>query len=275
MTEDAPRFRTLSGPAAPIRRQKVTDLVVGELRRLILHEARVGDALPPERVLIEKFGVSRPTLREALRVLESDGLVEIRRGIRGGAIVRQPGIEDMARMVGIHLQLQQASVGDLYLVRKIIEPAAARLAAGNEGAGAALDEALAVEAAAIDVAGDEDVSHVLVGFHEAILDLSGSTTLATLGRLLDAVVQKDTLQTIATVSGPGPAARKKAFRKSHQTHQELAVAIKAGDADGAEGFMRRHLEVLEKAFWRGAPGDEPIDLFRPPDSRRLHHALLY
>src|SRR5438477_3547580 len=72
----------MDGIQKRVRQDKVTDVIATELRRLIVLEGSVGDHLPPERVLMEQFGVSRPTLREALRVLEAEGLVRIRRGAK-------------------------------------------------------------------------------------------------------------------------------------------------------------------------------------------------
>jgi DNA-binding FadR family transcriptional regulator len=263
VTDDG-KSRVLTSPSTVVRNRKVPELIVAELRRLIVQEGKPGDFLPPERLLIEKFGVSRPTLREALRVLEAEGLVEIRRGIRGGAMVRQPSINDMARVFGTYLQMQKTTIGDLYLARQVIEPAAARLAAANPDAGPALDEALKAEGEVMASSGDEAVTNALVDFHDTVLQLSGSTTLAALGRLLDAVVAKDVMQIATLVSAPGPAARKKAFRASHRTHQELAEAIKSGDGDLAEKLMRTHLDVLWRRFSQPAHASQFIDLFSSP-----------
>jgi DNA-binding FadR family transcriptional regulator len=267
----------LTGPATLVRNRKVPELIVAELRRLIVQEGKPGDFIPPERLLIEKFGVSRPTLREALRVLEAEGLVEIRRGTRGGAMIRKPAIDDMARIFGTYLQMEQTTIGDLYLARQVFEPAAARLAAANPDAGPALDEALAAEERLMAASGDEAVVGTLVDFHDTVLELSGSTTLTALGRLLAAVVAKDVMQALsfsqgqttlgaAFISAPGPAARKKTFRAAHRSHQELADAIKAGDGDLAEGLMRTHLEGLWRRFSKSANANQVVDLFRTPES---------
>ncbi|MDT5398354.1 MAG: GntR family transcriptional regulator, transcriptional repressor for pyruvate dehydrogenase complex, partial [Mycobacterium sp.] len=83
---------------APIRSPKTAELVAGTLRRMVVDgQLKEGDFLPNEAELMAHFGVSRPTLREAVRVLESERLVEVRRGSRTGARVRVPGPEIVAR----------------------------------------------------------------------------------------------------------------------------------------------------------------------------------
>ena len=95
-----------SAPGAPIRSPKTAELVAGTLRRMVVDgQLKEGDYLPNEAELMTHFGVSRPTLREAVRVLESERLVEVRRGSRTGARVRVPGPEIVARPAGLLLEL--------------------------------------------------------------------------------------------------------------------------------------------------------------------------
>ena len=84
---------------------KTAELVAAYIRRRIVRgELQRDDALPPESALMEQFSVSRPTLREAFRILESEGLITIRRGARGGARVQVPTTEVAAGYVGLVLQ---------------------------------------------------------------------------------------------------------------------------------------------------------------------------
>ena len=98
-----------------------------------------GDFLPNEAQLMTHFGVSRPTLREAVRVLESEFLVEVRRGSRTGARVRVPGPEIVARPAGLLLELSGATIADVMVARLGFEPMAARLLA-ESGTPEAFDE---------------------------------------------------------------------------------------------------------------------------------------
>src|SRR4051794_12622000 len=111
-------------------------MVASQLRRqIVLGELKEGDQLPSESVLMEQFGVSRPTLREAFRILEAEGAIIVRRGVRGGARVQVPEIGVAARHIGLLLQYRGALLSDVYEVRAVLEPAAARVGAQRGPAG--------------------------------------------------------------------------------------------------------------------------------------------
>jgi DNA-binding FadR family transcriptional regulator len=104
--------------------------VAGELRRRIAYGGyEIGDALPAEHQLMESFGVSRPTCREALRILQSEGLISIQRGNRGGARVTMPDAAQVASYASVFLQLRGATITEVFNTRAVIEPAAVALLA--------------------------------------------------------------------------------------------------------------------------------------------------
>ena len=99
--------RRLSAP-------RIAEIVADELRRQIIDgELADGDLLPRQEVLVEQFNVSLVSLREALRILETEGLVSVRRGNRGGAIVHAPAKTSAAYMLGLLLQSESVVVADL------------------------------------------------------------------------------------------------------------------------------------------------------------------
>src|SRR4029450_10781895 len=99
-------------PAGPVnapatKRPKAAEVVAAELRRqIVTGRLKPGDKLHPENVLTAEFEISRPTLREALRLLESESLITISRGKHGGARVSSIDLGSAARQVGVFLQLQ-------------------------------------------------------------------------------------------------------------------------------------------------------------------------
>ena len=96
--------------ASRVRVPKMAELVAQQLRRQIIRgELPEGAALPSEAALMTQFGVSRPTLREAFRVLESEGLINVRRGAHGGARVQIPNGEAAARYAGLVLEFRGAT----------------------------------------------------------------------------------------------------------------------------------------------------------------------
>src|ERR1700727_1111947 len=119
-----------SGGNQLVRVPKAAELVAAALRRQIISgELAEGDALPPESALMTQFGVSRPTLREAFRVLESENLITIRRGARGGARVHPPGREVAARYAAFTLEDRGVTLRDVYDARPALEgPSVGKLA---------------------------------------------------------------------------------------------------------------------------------------------------
>src|SRR5437879_1261153 len=98
-----------------MRVPKTAELVAAYLRRQIVRGELVeGDALPPEAQLMGQFGVSRPTLREAFRVLESESLILVRRGSRSGARVQPPAIGVAAQYAAFLLQVRGVTLKDVY-----------------------------------------------------------------------------------------------------------------------------------------------------------------
>ena len=124
MSDSTAQSRSSSGD---VRLPKVAELVAREIRRRIINgDVVAGDPLPNEAELTALFGVSRPTLREALRLLESDGLIEVKRGVRGGPRVRVPDVAVTARHAAMLLQMRGTTMEDLIGARMIVEPAAVR-----------------------------------------------------------------------------------------------------------------------------------------------------
>ena len=119
-------------PAASVRVPKTAELVAAHVRRRIVRgELKEGDALPPESALMDEFAISRPTLREAFRILESEGLITVRRGARGGARVQIPTSEVAARYAGLVLQHRGTTLADVLDARVIVEAPAAGIVAGR------------------------------------------------------------------------------------------------------------------------------------------------
>jgi DNA-binding FadR family transcriptional regulator len=98
-------------PLTPVHVPKAAELVAEALRgRVLRRELVPGDRLPSESVLMGQYGVSRPTLREALRLLEAQELLEVRRGARGGGVVRVPGRGPALEAITLWLLLSQPGV---------------------------------------------------------------------------------------------------------------------------------------------------------------------
>lgn len=165
------------GPATTrIRTPKAAELVAKQIRTSILEGTlNAGDDLPVERDLIAQFGVSRPTLREALRILETERLLEVTRGERGGARIIGPSLTLASHAVGMVLRAQGTTLADVQEARQIFEPPAARLVAERRSKRtlSALRSAYADEVAATGL----DFPLAAMRFHEVLIAASGNNTL--------------------------------------------------------------------------------------------------
>src|SRR6202048_3831511 len=116
-----------------IRQPRVADIVASRLRDDILSgRLREGDVLPSQGTLFQEFGVSPPALREAIHILESDGLVSVRRGNMGGAVVHLPSAERTAQMIAMVLQSRAATPADVSGALSYLEPICAGMCAARE-----------------------------------------------------------------------------------------------------------------------------------------------
>src|SRR5665213_1774964 len=97
-----------------LKQPRLAELIAVNLRdRILASEFADGASLPKQEDLLDEFGVSPPSIREALRILETEGLVTVQRGNVGGAIVLQPKVEKVAYMLALVMQASAVSLGDV------------------------------------------------------------------------------------------------------------------------------------------------------------------
>jgi GntR family transcriptional regulator, transcriptional repressor for pyruvate dehydrogenase complex len=240
----------------PLRTPKMSGRVADVLRKMFIRgEIAEGDMLPPESELLQQFGVSRPTLREAFRVLESQSLIEMQRGVRGGARVTRPTRQTLADYAGLIMQYEGVTLKDVYDARAVIEtPMVVRLATDRDPAAIAkLEEIVARERDGRT--GDEGFTGQ-TDFHVAIARLSGNSTLQIISEMLHHIVEKAN-RTMQPTEG---ARADRALRKSAKTHAMVLDLIKAGDADGAAALWNRHLVKAEEYLLTGSTLSTVLDL---------------
>jgi len=230
-----------------IRTQRIPEQVAADIRKRIL-KGEIGDALPPEAELILQYGVSRPTLREALRILESEQFILVRRGGIGGALVRRPNLDVAARQFGYVLQDRGVTMADVHRARALIEPPAlAALAASATPA--QIVELQALLAQAQQFIGEPlPYSEATEAIRERMVEMTGAATVALLMRMLRELVQRHT-----AASGDISADRWAKLQKlSLRSHERLVELIAAGDGAAAEDFWRQHLREVEQHLGRTA-----------------------
>lgn len=223
------------------RPRKTSELIAREIaREVVQRDLSEGARLPNERDMVERFGVGRGTLREALRLLETRGVLTIRTGSRGGAVVRRPRPEDLGDALTLMLQFQRASFRDVIEARQALEPMLTRLATERidaEGL-AALDESVQL---ILDNLGDQEIFLAQnLRFHQTIAKASGSVVLRGFS---------DSLKAIADGALVGVRYTARRHQGVAEAHAKVAAAVRGGDPEWAEQTMRAHLDEAS-TFWR-------------------------
>ncbi len=227
------------------RAPHVADLVVAELRRRIFDgELQDGDELPRQEDLLKEFGVSKPSMREALRILESEGLISVRRGKVGGAVVHRPGADNAAYVLGTVLRTVGAPVDDLSMALNLLEPQCVALCAQRPDRADTVVPALrAVQERAAECIDDiRQFTIVSRQFHEEVVRLCGSPTLTLVVGALETVwsAHADAWAAIHVGDGNFPDL---AYRQQGlDDHAVLLGLIEAGDVSAAMAEAQRHLE---------------------------------
>jgi DNA-binding FadR family transcriptional regulator len=238
LEHDGPQISGLIGQQ--VRVPKTAELVAAHLRRRIVRgELTEGDALPPEAMLMEQFGVSRPTLREAFRVLESEALISVRRGAHGGARVHVPNGDVAARYAALVLEYRGTDLADIHTARAIIEPPCARLLAERHAPEDVTVLRDAVAAAEAAEGNPTRFATLTMRFHALLVDRAGNHTLSVLAGMLRHIIDLANVEHAA--ADQAAALRRRGSRRALRVHAEVVDLIEAGNAEGAEALWREHL----------------------------------
>ena len=235
----APLAGTERAAPAVVRSPKTAELVARTLRRMVVDgQLKDGDFLPHETELMAHFAISRPTLREAVRVLGSERLVEVRRGSRTGARVRVPGPEIVARPAGLLLELSVATLADVLTARVVIEPPAAKLLAehGTNDAHTELDRLVSEMPRALE---GGDLARASANLHRRMVELSGNVTLGIIAGMLDEISVR---HVSAAMVGAHNAMPKAKADKLLRSYRRLVELVRAREGAEAEAHWRRHME---------------------------------
>ncbi|HEX3449533.1 MAG TPA: FCD domain-containing protein, partial [Isosphaeraceae bacterium] len=221
-------------------------LIADQLRLLILTgQVTEGESLGRELDLVEEFGVSRPSLREALRILETEGLITVVRGLRGGVVAREPDHRITARTASIVLQARNVALADVFDARVLIEPLAARQLAQSRNRQAAVKELRELVRQQEKVINDPEAWGVTIGeFHEHLVARAGNQTLAIVAEMLNEVVARAIVAMTRTREQYGTTQADR--RRGIRAHQKLIELIEAGQGPEAEEHWRTHMLLVAK-----------------------------
>jgi GntR family transcriptional repressor for pyruvate dehydrogenase complex len=230
------RERALLPGVEPVKSTRIYAEIVRQIKGMIADGTlKSGDRLPPERDLAERFRVSRTSVREALRALESLGLIEIRAG--EGTHVREVSVESLIEPLALVILTHREAIAELYEARRLLEPPIAALAARRASPEEIAELARILEEQAREVAAGRTGLAQDAAFHEAIAHSTHNRAITRIvTTLMDLLAQtrEDSLQ------APGRPQR------SHQDHQQILAAIEARDPAAAQRAMLSHVIAVER-----------------------------
>lgn len=235
-----------------------------QIARLLLNQiidtgAQPGSSLGTEAELLEQYHVSRPTLRESLRILEAQGVLKLRPGPKGGILVAEARIETLAQTLSVLLRLNGISFGAVLRARFAIEPVLARGAAihGTEEDFRAMEETIErLEAAGDDV---QAIYRENRAFHNLIAKAASNPVLE---------VFWSSIRILASGEGAGLHYSERNLRHIIAAHKDIVATLRARDADKSQSLILDHLGELEALLRRRhlAELDQPAQITQPGSS---------
>jgi GntR family transcriptional repressor for pyruvate dehydrogenase complex len=226
---------TVKSDFEAIRKNRVHEEVAKQIEALILQKMHPGDKLPAERELAELLGVSRSSIRDAIRRLELMGMVEPRQG--AGTVVREISTDALVNPLANVIQHKRQLVGELLDFRRMLEPPLAARAATHASAEdvATMEEILRRQGVRVrggELAVEEDTE-----FHYRIAMASGNSVVL---KVLDVVMDLLRETRARSLQSEGRP------QKSLAGHRRILSAIRRHDAAAAQAAMQRHIADVEK-----------------------------
>jgi DNA-binding FadR family transcriptional regulator len=236
------RARTSATQA--VRQPRLAEIVAAELREEILQgELGDGSLLPNQDRLAERFGVSKASLREAMRILEAENLVSVRRGRFGGVVIHTPSTDAAAYTLGLMLQANHVPLSDFVTALELIEPICAELCAMRKDRAAKVVPHLKATVRALAAVVEADAEAFMSAeqlFHSRIVELCGNATIATVIGVLETLSasQRRRYLDVAHQRGIGP---NRALRThSIEAHASIVSLIQKGRVDEVGKAVREH-----------------------------------
>jgi len=240
-----------------IRLPKLSYLVASKLREQIVSgKLKPGSLLLPETQMLERFNVSRPTLREAMRILEAESLITIGRGMRRGAIVRGPTIEKAVEFTSFMLVSEGVTMRDMHEARMYFEPA---IIEGLKGS--ALETAVVELRDCVDLMianrKKRNYTAVVAGtnrFHETLVRASGNKTMTLVCSILQSI-SDEAYNVIIASEGNVSRALDRNMEKTSMGYAALCDLLEKGKTREAASFWRTYMERSLEFLKRSGVGD--------------------
>lgn len=249
-----------------LRFHRLAEQVADHLRLgIISGDIADGGLLPKVDDLLRSYPVSKPTLREAMRILEAEGLITVRRGRFGGCVVHRPTPVNLGYTLGLVLAAKQVTIDDVAVAVRHVEPACAALCAGRrDRARAVVPKLRALHQEYVRLEGDV-VAAVAVSrrFHEALVGLCGNQSLIAMAGALESLWSSHEQSWAHRVAGTGEVTLEHR-RHAGETHLRIIHLIAAGEADAVRDLVADHLARAQRNP-KPSTGDSTIDPVRVRD----------
>ena len=249
---------------------RVAEHVADELRERLLANGFPDNKLPKLDELVEKFGVSAPSLREALRILEAEGLLTVRRGRLGGSEVRRPDATSAGYAIALGLQGQGITIEDLAEAVKKLEPMAVASCAERADRGERLVPLLEENVALCEAAlGGSEFTHRSREFHDLVVKFTANATLRMIISSVVAVwsTQEENWAYAVQQSGAYPDIEEQ--REVLRAHRGILAEIAKGNSLKAEKVARRHIEATQDRVIQDGFGQRMVDATSPAAVKRF------
>lgn len=244
-----------------IRVPKTSEIVADHFRgQIVRGELQEGDFLPPEGQLMTSLGISRPTLREAFRILEAESLISVVRGSRTGARVHRPSVELVSRYAGYVLQSLNTTIGDIYQARLAIEPQVVRWLSTQPDRRSINRLRAEIERLRVLLIADrfDEFIEAVSEFHGALVEVSGTQTLTFMNQLLLNLTARH--QTDYKRRHPlAYDDQKKRLSVGLRSYEKLVDLIEAGEVEAAVKHWRLHLTNANMTWTGDDEGSRVVD----------------
>lgn len=221
-----------------VKSNRISQNIVEQIRSAILDgDIKIGDQLPPEKDFAKHFGVSKSSLREAYRVLEAYGLLEIRQGMAGGAFVKEVDVKTVKDSLSNYFFFQNPGLKDYTQIRNFIEPQVVRICA--EKATPEDIEYLENNIRLMEEEGEDFISDLDTAFHKKLVDITGNIIIS----LVVESVQTALINIKRIVHTD-----ENFLHMVCKGHEEIVTAIRKRDPEMASQAMLEHIYDVEKGM---------------------------
>jgi DNA-binding FadR family transcriptional regulator len=228
---------------------RTADVVAERIRDLIVTgQLTDGERLPGLDGLLDEFGISGPTMREALRMLESEGLITVQRGKVGGAIVHRPTYVTAASTMALVLRTHNTQIADVARSLAVLERECAVLCSRRLDRQSTVVPALrALNERALGLVDEDDLTftEAMTAFHEELMRGCGLATLALATRAVGAIWLVSVRQWAATDGAHDTHVTRQQRLAWLDRQTRLVELIEAGDETGVEEMMTRHFNTMQ------------------------------